>query len=456
VTVAEVNQQTPSTWFRRALHLLGVDRAIGWTVAPRAWSVFAAPITLALVASHLSPDEQGFYYTFASIVALQVFFEMGLAFVVQQFASHEKAFLTWQPDGTIGGSGAEKGRLASLFRTALTWYGGASLLTILALLVGGTLFFLSQRTGVSGWQQPWITLSIIAGVALFLSPVFAVLEGCGVVAEVARVRAWQAVAANLAAWSTLLLGGRLWAAPAVYGSSLIIGAAWITAVQRHFLLDLLRTRGGRISWRAEVWPFQWRIALSWISGYLIFQLFTPVLFAYHGPSVAGRMGMSFTIISAMLTLAMSWLTTKVPLFGYRIARREFRELDKLFFPTAFRSVAAFALSCVAFFSAVLILRRIGHPWAARVLDPLPLGLLILATLANHIVFAEAVYLRAHKQEPLLMISVATAVLVGVSTLSLGRVGGATGMMIGFSIVTIVVSLCGSTAIFLRKRREWHR
>jgi hypothetical protein len=66
-----------------------------------------------------------------------------------------------------------------------------------------------------------------------------------------------------------------------------------------------------------------------------------------------------------------------------------------------------------------------------------------------------VYLRAHKQEPFLWMYVASALAVSASTFFLGRAYGATGMMLGYFVATLVVSLGGGTWIFLRKRREWH-
>jgi hypothetical protein len=42
-------------------------------------------------------------------------------------------------------------------------------------------------------------------------------------------------------------------------------------------------------------------------------------------------------------------------------------------------------------------------------------------MANTIFTAEAVYLRAHKQEPLLGVFIASAIAIGASTLTLGRV-----------------------------------
>lgn len=440
---------------QRVLSGFGIDRAVGWTAAARVWSVLAGPISVVLIATRLSAEEQGFYYTFASIVSFQVMFELGLGLVIQQFASHEKAFLEWQPDGTLSGSDAGKGRLAALLRKSLQWYAAATALTIVTLLIGGTVFFACKPTTVNSWEFPWVALAILAGGTLLLTPFLSMLEGSGLVADVARMRTWQAIASNLTAWTILIAGGRLWASPAITGAALLVGGGWVLLSHRRFFSDLLRTPSSGISWREEVWPFQWRIAVSWISSYFMFHLFIPVLFSSNGPAAAGRMGMSLTLASAVYFVAGSLLTTKLPLFGELIARRDFAELDARFFPTMWRALGVMALGAAALFGGTLALHAIGHRWSERLLEPLPFALLLAAMMANTIFLAEAVYLRAHKQEPLLGVFIASAVAVAASTFILGRAYGATGMMLGYFVATLVVSVGGGTWVFLRKRREWH-
>src|SRR5579864_6487677 len=85
-------------WIR---HVLGLDRAVGFSVLARLWSSAAGLVTVALIARFLSPAEQGYYYTFGSLVALQIIFELGFSFVILQMACHESASLTIAPDGTI-------------------------------------------------------------------------------------------------------------------------------------------------------------------------------------------------------------------------------------------------------------------------------------------------------------------------------------------------------------------
>ena len=54
--------------------------------------------------------------------------------------------------------------------------------------------------------------------------------------------------------------------------------------------------------------------------------------------------------------------------------------------------------------AVSILNARHLAFAARMLAPLPFGILLASMLINHSVYCEALYLRAHKQEKFLAIS----------------------------------------------------
>ena len=87
--------------------LVGVDRAVLVTLVFRAWQILAGLGSILAVSGTLTLELQGYFYTFYSLIALQVFAEMGLTSVVVQFASHECAHLTvfngvFEEDATIG------------------------------------------------------------------------------------------------------------------------------------------------------------------------------------------------------------------------------------------------------------------------------------------------------------------------------------------------------------------
>src|SRR5580704_1645164 len=98
-------------WMRQ---VLGLDRAVGFTALARFWSSAAGLVTVALIARFLSQAEQGYYYTFGSLVAMQMVFELGFSFVILQLASHERAQLSISKDYDISGDTIAHARLASV------------------------------------------------------------------------------------------------------------------------------------------------------------------------------------------------------------------------------------------------------------------------------------------------------------------------------------------------------
>src|SRR5438045_5959336 len=99
--------------------LLGLDRATVFTVLARGWSSLAGLVTILLIAHFLTGAEQGYYYTFGSLVALQMVFELGFSFVIMQMASHECAHLSISKSGEISGDSATHARLASVLQKSV-------------------------------------------------------------------------------------------------------------------------------------------------------------------------------------------------------------------------------------------------------------------------------------------------------------------------------------------------
>lgn len=88
--------------FKKLLQKIGVDGAVFYSVLARGFQAFSGFISIFLVSKSLSIEEQGFYYTFTSILALQIFFEMGLNGIITQYVAHEAAFLEWS-EGKLQG-----------------------------------------------------------------------------------------------------------------------------------------------------------------------------------------------------------------------------------------------------------------------------------------------------------------------------------------------------------------
>ena len=455
---ASADSRKPSL-LRRSAHLLGLDAAIVFTVLARGWSSIAGLVTLALIARFLSPAEQGYYYTFYPLVNLQIIFELGFSVVILQTASHEAAHLTLRPGGEILGPRFHAARLASTLAKAIRWYSAAALVLLAVLLPAGFGFFSRHSTPgqTVHWLGPWILAAIATTFTFQIDPVFSFLEGCGYVPQIARARLAQAITGSLLGWLALRLHHGLFAPGCMIGGQAIAGAVFLFT-RRKLLQALLRMKvepTERVSWRTDIWPFQWRMAISWVCGYFTFQLFTPVLFAHSGAVEAGRMGMSLNIAGALSTIAIAWMNTKAAPFGRLIAHRHFRELDRSFRRALTQSTAINVLGAVCVFTGALVLSARHIPLAARLLAPLPFAMLLAGSVGNNIVAAEAMYLRAHKQEKFMINSIVGALYTAPMVWLAGAHFGSLGITSGYLLGTVIIGLGFGTYTFQRWRRVWH-
>jgi len=105
------------------LNKIGLDAAIAYTVLGRVVQAGGGIIAIIFVARELTTYEQGYYYTFASIIAIQVFFELGLSSIITQYAAHEFAHLKLDEQSNLEGSEIHQSRLASLLQFCIKWFG---------------------------------------------------------------------------------------------------------------------------------------------------------------------------------------------------------------------------------------------------------------------------------------------------------------------------------------------
>jgi hypothetical protein len=325
------------------------------------------------------------------------------------------------------------------------------------LLPAGLYFFSTHQPAGSmvHWQLPWCFAALMAALNFQLDPLLSFLEGCGYVPEVARLRFFQSMIGAFLAWAALISHHGLFAP-----SMMLLGMAsgsviWLLG-KRKLLLGLLRLKVGtdRIRWSREVWPFQWRIAVSWLCGYFLFWIFNPVLFAFRGPVEAGQMGMSLSLANAIQAIAISWISTKSAPFGTLIARKEYQLLDHTFFQALSQAVAVSVAGALFAWIGCIYLNVHHFRFAQRLLSPVSLGILLVYMAINVVITSQAYYLRAHKQEVFFTNSVVGAILVTASTFLFARPYGTSGIVVSTCLLNLF-GLGWSTYKFQKYRALWH-
>jgi hypothetical protein len=460
------------SWPRRLLNRLEVDQAVFYAILSRVWQFVAGPVSMLVIARSFSPELQGYFYTFASLMGLQTLVELGLHGVIVTVASHEWAGLSLAADGGVAGKAANRRRLASLTWRAFRWYGVLAGLFVLGVSAGG-YWFLSTRVapGVE-WEQPWLVLVALNGLVIWGWSLTAILEGCNQVVRVSQVRCLQAITGSLAVWPAMLLGWGLWSAVVAVAVRVVWDAGLIVGLYRRFFASLREVDVNpesadsssemaphAIDWSDEVWPLQWRMAVRSVAQFFAGNLFVPILFFYHGSVAAGQLGMTWTALAAIESAAFAWVQMRVPLLGMLASDRNWRELDRVWFRLTRISLAAFLAAAAGLLAVLWTLPRIPHPWGPKLADRLSpleptalfLGALFLLSAARCL----GAYILAHKRDPLLWPGLISC---GVGALAVwwgGRTAGATGMGIGYLAAISLVLLPWWVILWRRTRRDWH-
>ncbi|KLV66667.1 membrane protein [Citrobacter sp. MGH106] len=399
----------------KILSKIGIDQAIKYVLMGRGITVLSGILILYLVSTQLTPEQQGVYYTFSSLVSLQVIFELGLSTVIIQFVSHEMNGLEFSvTKQKFTGNSKNKNRINSLIRMSVKWYAVIGLMILFVIGPIGYFFFLGD-VATNVWYSEWITLVIFTAINITFISITSIYEGCGFVEKINRLRFYQSILAGLISIMLLLMNYGLFAVSAMaISGTIVFGSFWIKDVRKLiFSAFVEKTKDHIISWRYEILPMQWRIALSWISGYFIFFIINPIAFKAFGASFAGQLGITMSVCNMVMNIGLAWLTTKCPYWGGVIARKNRLELDRSFILAMKQSLS---FICFALFCGCTLLKILDYCNFAIAQRFLPFHLFIaiaIAVVGNHIIACWATYIRAHKIENMTAPSMLMAILTVV-------------------------------------------
>lgn len=430
--------------------------AITYTLLYRCWQAGAGFISILLIASHLKPVQQGFYYAFANLIALQSFLDLGLYLVVSVCASHEWSLLRLSSSGHIEGDTDARSRLVSLGRFLFKWYGTAAVIFWIAASLIGLHFFEHQQAPGINWRIPWLLHVGFSSALLWLTPFLSLLEGCDQYASASRFRLIQSAVSLLVFWFAVVGGATLWSIALMSGVSVL---AILVYLQRgrwaFFSVFYAAPESAVLSWRHELLPMQWRLAVQGLFTYLSFPLYTTLTFWYDGPVEGGRIGMTLQIFSAVQSLATVLIATRAPGLAVAVATGDRDRLHADWPRATMRALMLMVLLLCVLIPAVALAQKYAVHLGQRVM-PVPAFIAFgIATLLALLVQCMAIYMRAHKQERLTPVGALSGLMYVAAAWAVVRGSGPMGIALTHLIITALVTFPLTWLIFRACRREWY-
>lgn len=419
-------------------------------LALRVWQASAGLVTTVLAVHYLTPELQGWYYSFLSVAALYTLFDLGLSTVLVQVAAHSFVGLRWTNGNALEGS--RQTHFRSLLAKSVRWYAIAALAFIGLILPGGWAFFASKTSAEMSWMSCWLVLSLLSAGGLLFLPFLSMVEGSGQIAQVYSVRLATSVLGSLTCWITFASGGGLWAVVTTPAMALCIPLLWLASFHRPLVAMARDTPNKDYRWSEEIWPLQWRLGINWLCGYLLTQINTPLLFHAQGAVVAGQFGLSLTVVNTIGLISQSWILRRVPGMAQAAASRDWRRLDQLFWRDFGVSLGVFVAGATAVIGLVTLFAEYA---AVHRLLPWPqlLGLFVFGFISQFI-GGLALHLRSFRREPLVWLNLFAALITVPASFYAARHYSSAGVIAVIASVNVIVNLPAGMIIWRRCNSIW--
>lgn len=417
--------------------------------------IFLNPIIVFFVPLFLNETMQGYWYTFGSIAALTTFADLGFTTIMTQYVAHECAFLVFNKDSNkFDGEEKKIGRLASLFQFVIRWGSMILLLAAVIIFIVGIIMFSNNAEGVK-WEGAWLVYVIGTIINFGTQIELSFFEGCNQFAITQKVRTVAGTVHCILTIVLLACNGNLYA----LGIPLIIKAVTVIVLLNRKFGNVLKQLSHtvlvtKISWTKEFLPLLGQYAISWISGYFITQIYSPLSFARYGATAAGKVGYCLSIVQAIYSVANVWMVLATPKLNMLEERKDWHGMDRNLKQNLSYAVLTYGIGIAALFTIGRSPLLKNIIWT-RMLSTHTVIILCFAYLGAMVINALAVYLRSHKKEPFMLLSVVSGVISCSFTTIITYKAGVEFIFCGLLLDYFLIVPLG-IYIWKKCKKEWYK
>ena len=378
-------------------------------------ALFGGALLTFVIPLGLSRQEQGYFFLFNSVIAFQMFFEMGMGQVIVQAIASEMDSdysRTYKPE--------EKKfhineNITSIIKFLNKWFLCSSFMFFCTVSVFGILYFGYQNLITKGYLNVWILYTFVTSINMYLSHKLMVLEGFNEISLASRIRTSASFFGYLCAIILILTGFHLWSLLCVpfFNCIAILFGITIANAKFYFVSMTSQNAQSEFSWREQFLPFQIRISVSWMAGYFSGIGSLPVLFKFVDTTVVGAYGLTLAILNAIVQLSISLMQSSLPQITNAVASKSSCALK--IFHNRVKKVFMIYLAMILFIcSVMLIIDFVNIDFRSRLLDSFDMAIVFVNGFFICLNFCFAAFVRSFRSEPFYAVSLLGALINLVS------------------------------------------
>lgn len=320
------------------------------------------------------------------------------------------------------------------------------------IVIGFTIF--SGRNEDVVWKIPWILYVLTSGLNFIIGVCLSFFEGCNQIAKIQKNKVISSVVTTISTLIFLYFGFELFTITLAAMFGLIFNIIAFFVSFRVIFIQLIKmVESSFYDWKSEFFHLIWKYAISWSSGYFIFQIYTPLVFHFHGSIYAGKVGISLSLANALFSISNVWLYTITPQINMCAAKKDWIKMDNLIKKNVILSFTTFLTGSI-FIIFIMLNFKDKFSFLNRFLNLKPIVILLVCMLLQTILNGLAIYLRAHKKEPLVLPSLISAIFIASTTFIVAKFMSSDYLFLGY-LISFIFVLPWFIVIFVKKRREWH-
>ena len=316
---------------------------------------------------------------------------------------------------------------------------------IISFFIIGAVSFVVLSSKVSDLFL-WYVLPVIifcASAQIVVVAIYSIYEGFGLVSKVNKYKSIQEIFAYSSMAIGIILGFGINSIAAIFVTRLFVAVLliingglnrYVKFNIKHNSLNIFNNQG------QEVDNFKKNIAISWISGYMIYHAIIPVLFRMGESSSVVALGFMLQLSTGITNISSTWVGTRIPDISRLIS---YNKIDQSFIVAKSAVREGFIISVIASFlllSSKLFLDFMNYNYEEFTGNFLFFSCFILFGLINYINTVKIIILRSFVEENTHMISFWTGVFIFIYGVIAAHYSSLELLPIGFLLASLVSNI----------------
>lgn len=375
-----------------------VDKTVLLILAGRVINSLGGFVTIYFVLHYLNDKLQGHYYTFLNLIGFSVFFEFGLSTLIIQLISHHVRDTYLQKQRLVGPE-SSLNQFLTLVKNILVHAFFLAIFMALSLGVLGGILLEKSAT----LYLPWLLLVLVYCLSFFINTAINIIEGTGKINDVAIARMLSTLVSIPTLWLCLSSHLGVYALVIQAIANVITLSAWLLSQYGLFIRQALNQHisiKDFFSYLKSVFPLQKRLSVSFLSIYMGAQVYVPLMFALGQVELAGKLGVTLQAFNAINGFAITWINSKLALFGASISKGERLKVYAQFKSLFGTSLLVLILLLLILWTLFFALNQTNSPYLSRFLSAKYILLFSITAIGIHVYTSINTYLLSFKLDPL--------------------------------------------------------